>query len=869
MSLAPQFSTLWKKVFHCVEKSPKSFPLCGKNRPFFPHCGKKFSIAWKIREKVFHCVENFRPASLEGRPPCRPLAPALALLLLAFPAAAPAGRIVEAFAPASAAAWQPFLQSPSAYAAPDGVGFPAPFATGRDRFAWDKPVNFDLSPAVAFELDLSCPLPDALRALGLYFKSGAGWYVCNKPLARSGAQTVVFSRSDFTAEGTPAGWNRIDGLRISPWKGANPRDTALVLRRLSTIEGSLVVVRGTASCPDAGARAVADQTVARVSRLLIDAGIGHSIITDEDVAKGALSKATAALLPYNPTPTPAELKALTAFLGRGGKLGVFYGASPALATAMGFQLGPYVKAERPDRWRSIVFSDPGAWLVAPRIWQNSPNLMPALPAAPGSHIVATWQNARGAPQPEPAIVVSPRGFWMSHILMSDDLPSKKEMLVALCAQLDPSLWTPAALRAIQDAGRVNAYNGLAHAVGELYRQLPAAARPLETRGMIDEASALSLRINAAMAGGRPQEALLLARRQRQLLLRADAAVQVPRPGEFVGVWDHDGTGFIPGDWNSTASYLAASGVTAIFPNMVWGGCAHYPSKYLPPSNTLRLYGDQIAAELAAAKAHRLQTHIWMVLWKLDGAPPEFIERMKKEGRLQVTDTGVTRPWLSPHHNANRALVLAVVEEIARNYPGIDGIHLDYIRLPDSLSCYSPATRQRFESDTRKKCRSWPAEVKTGGKRNTEFRRWRTADITRLVADIRAVLRKANPNVKLSAAVFGAAAPDGGNIAQYWPDWLKAGSVDFLTPMNYTESPAEFANLVRTQVATPGAAGRIFPGIGVTADESRLDPAQVVHQIALLRQAGCPGFLLFDLSGTLRDETLPALRQGISRPVDIR
>ena len=31
--------------------------------------------------------------------------------------------------------------------------------------------------------------------------------------------------------------------------------------------------------------------------------------------------------------------------------------------------------------------------------------------------------------------------------------------------------------------------------------------------------------------------------------------------------------------------------------------------------------------------------------------------------------------LSPHHNANRALVLAVVEEIARNYPGIDGLHL--------------------------------------------------------------------------------------------------------------------------------------------------------------------------------------------------
>ncbi len=782
------------------------------------------------------------------------------------PLAAPAARLVEDFAPTSAAAWKPYLKSPAAMPAPDGLAFPAPFSSGSDRFAWDKAVAFDLSAAVAFEMDVSCPQPAALRTLGLYFKSGDGWYVANKPLSSPGSQTLVYAKTDFTTEGKPAGWNRIDGIRLSPWKGAGAVDTALVLRRLATVEGSLVLVRGTTSCPDDGARAVAASTTERISRMLVEAGIGHALVTDDDLAKGALKNAGAALLPYNPNPTPAQLKALTGFLERGGKLGVFYGASPALASAMGFKLGPYLKAERPDRWRSIVFGDPSAWLVPPRIWQDSSSLMPAYPAGAGAGIVAYWQNARGLPQPEPAIAVSPRGFWMSHILKGDDIPSKRDLLVSLCAHLDPSLWTPAALRAVQNAGRINDYTSLANAIAELHRQLPAAARPLETRAMIDEAAALSAQINAAMAAARPREALLLARRQRQLLLRADAAVQLPRPGEFVGVWDHDGTGFIPGDWTFTASTLAANGVTALFPNMAWGGCAHYPSKYLPASNTLRLYGDQIAAALSAAKAHGLQLHVWLVLWKLDGAPPEFIERMKKEGRLQVSDTGATRPWLSPHHNANRALVLAVIEEIARNYPGIDGIHLDYIRLPDSQSCYSPSTRARFESDTRKKCKAWPAEVKAGGKRHTEFRRWRTADITRLVADIRATLRRVNPNVKLSAAVYGSAAPDGGNIAQYWPDWLRAGTVDFLTPMDYTESSSEFASLVRTQVSAPGGAGRILPGIGVTADESRLDPAQVARQVSLARQAGCPGFLLFSLSGTLRDETLPALRQGITRPV---
>ena len=789
----------------------------------------------------------------------------LTALFLAGPALATVTRLVEGFAPNSAAAWRPFQKAPAVTAAPGGLACPLPFSRAIDRVAWDKRIHYNLSAAIAFELEVACPQPDAIRTLGLYFKSGNGWFVANKPLTSPAQHTLVFAKSDFGTEGQPAGWDRIDGIRISPWKGSS-RNTALILSRLASIEGAgLVVVRGTSSCTDAGMRAVAEKTAARVSGLLIEAGLGHQLLTDEDVAQGALANATLALLPYNPHPTAAELKALKAFLARGGKLGVFYGASADLAAAMGFQLGPYQKADRPDRWRSIVFADSNSGLVPPRIWQNSTSLMAASPARQDARVAAFWHNAHDARQPEPAIVTSANGFWMSHILLSDDITSKKEMLVALCGQWDASVWMPAASRAVRDANRVNAFVSVNHAVTEINRLLSIATRPAEVRIWLDEILLLSAHINAALTNSRAKEALVLARRQRQLILRADAAVQPARPGELVGVWDHDGVGLVPGDWPYTANILAASGVNAIFANVVWGGCAHYPSKLLPASNTLRLYGDQIAAGLAAAKARHMQYHVWMVLGKLDGAPPDFVERMKKEGRLQMTDTGVTRPWLSPHHPANRALILATVEELARQYPRLDGIHLDYIRLPDSLSCYSVATRQRFETETRRPCAAWPGDVKSGGKRNAEFRQWRTADITRLVAEIRATLRKTHPQIQLSAAVYGIAAARGGNIAQYWPDWLRAGTVDFLVPMNYTESSAEFANLVRTQVAYPGAKGRIIPGIGVAADESRLDPAQVARQIVLARQAGCPGYVLFALSGTLRDETLPALRQGLTRP----
>ena len=55
------------RIFHAMEKS---FPHCGKIRPFFPRHGKyfrRFSTPWKIFRRFFHTVEN--PEHSRGTPP--------------------------------------------------------------------------------------------------------------------------------------------------------------------------------------------------------------------------------------------------------------------------------------------------------------------------------------------------------------------------------------------------------------------------------------------------------------------------------------------------------------------------------------------------------------------------------------------------------------------------------------------------------------------------------------------------------------------------------------------------------------------------------------------------------------------------------
>jgi hypothetical protein len=81
-------------------------------------------------------------------------------------------------------------------------------------------------------------------------------------------------------------------------------------------------------------------------------------------------------------------------------------------------------------------------------------------------------------------------------------------------------------------------------------------------------------------------------------------------------------------------------------------------------------------------------------------------------------------------------------------------------------------------------------------------------------------------------------------------------------MNYTEDLSNFKTLTGKEMALPGAPGHVFPGIGVTATESRLDPLETIAQIQAIRNAGASGFVLYCLGRTLEQETLPVLAGGI-------
>lgn len=763
--------------------------------------------------------------------------------------------------PAGAARhWRPGPATPSAAAARDGAGLllPCPLRQGMDRVFWDRDADFNLAHYPALELEISCHNHAAVRRVGLYLKSGKGWYVWLKPLPGPGRQKLFLAQRDAGTEGRPSGWHRIDGIRLSVMPAA-AADTALTLHALNARRPALALVRGTISAPNQAERNAASSTARRIGRWLEELNLPFASLDDEDVMAGRLSGVRLAILPYNPHPPRRQIQALQNFVRRGGKLMVFYSADPQLAEMLGLRLGEYRRAQRPGQWSAFAFNREAPPNVPALVFQDSSNIRPVYPAADHAGIIAHWRNAAGQSSSDPAWALTGRGCWMSHILLNGDDENKKLLLLALAGHFDQSLWRDSALSAFANAGRIGVFSGMSAALAGIASLAGANARNEFARPALDQANNHYRMLRSRMADRDYPGAFRESRRVQRALLQAYAAAQPPRAREFRGVWNHSGLGLYPGNWPRTMRLLKNSGMTAVFPNLLWAGTAHYPSRIVSPSDISRALGDQLRQAGSAAREAGMDMHLWKVCWNLGAAPAEQIAQWRRAGRLQRAADGEVLPWLCPSHPQNVAQEINAIREAAATGL-LDGVHLDYLRYPGAHACFCDGCRRRFEEDLGRRADGWPAAARDGALAG-RFQDWRCEQMTAFVRRVRQALREVDPRIKLSAAVYQNYPDCRRNVGQDWGNWLKKGWLDFVVPMNYTEYTGEFAAAVRRQCALPGASGRIYPGIGVTAAESRLTPDRVIEQIMQARALDCAGFVLFDLNATLAEETLPILRLG--------
>ena len=157
----------------------------------------------------------------------------------------------------------------------------------------------------------------------------------------------------------------------------------------------------------------------------------------------------------------------------------------------------------------------------------------------------------------------------------------------------------------------------------------------------------------------------------------------------------------------------------------------------------------------------------------------FVKKVHREHRNQVSVDGKDHDWLCPSHPDNFKLELDSMLEVARKYD-VDGLHFDYIRYPGRDKCYCDGCRQRFQAQSGKQVANWPDDCYSGELRDG-YATWRCDQITRLVKAVHDQAKKLRPDIDISAAVFGAYPSCRTSVAQDWPQWVKAGYLDFICP----------------------------------------------------------------------------------------
>lgn len=597
----------------------------------------------------------------------------------------------------------------------------------------------------------------------------------------------------------------------------------------------------------------------RFNQMLNSIGFTAAVLEEASLSQAQLKPRRLVILPLNTVVTAQTAKLLKSFVAGGGKLFITYSLADAVAPLLGLRQTDWLKEEAPGQFSTVRLNASEIPDMPASIRQASWNITVAVPTTSQTKIIGYWHDATGKPTGLPALFVGKAGVFFSHIFLPDDIQTKTRLLAALLGHLIPEFRDTLAKRAIE------AMTTVGHT-----EDLDALRTFVQQSGVSEAGQALKTGEHL-MAQARTEyenkaynAAITTARASREAFSKAYFLSHVSVETEGRAVWNHSGLGAYPGDWNRSAKELAAAGVNMILPNMAWAGVAHYRSKILPQSKIFTQYGDQLAQCVAAARKHNLEVHVWKITWNLEGAPEEFVKKMRDAGRTQVSATGKPINWLCPSHPKNVLLELEGMLEIVANYD-VDGIHLDYIRYPGSHACYCQECRKRFVLATRLRIDEWPAAVlpKTGVY-SDKYIEWRTQQITRLVRLLHKRGREADPNLKISTAVFGGYPACVTSIGQDWIAWAKAGYVDFVCPMNYTEDTNYFTELLTNQLTLMPKEVAVYPGIGATASNSLLTPDAVVEQIYLSRSLGASGWTIFDYSLDISETVLPALGMGVAK-----
>lgn len=389
--------------------------------------------------------------------------------------------------------------------------------------------------------------------------------------------------------------------------------------------------------------------------------------------------------------------------------------------------------------------------------------------------------------------------------------------------------------------------------------LPSVWRPSANPAVCEERRGI---LASLVTDWKPRlDAATAAARVRSQKMTARVLAMSARTGERRLAWCHSERGLGgTNTWDSSIRFLKASGFTDILANLSCGATAYYKSSVLARAADYDGSWDALDECLAACRKYGVRLHVWRVNYNTRGKrlPEDLMKKLYAEGRLSEFMNGKKglKRYLCPSDPRNLKQEIDAMVELAER--GVDGVHYDHIRYPGGNCCFCDGCRARFEAKIGRKVENWPKDL--SAKLAVEWTDFRAANISALVGGVAERLRKTHPKVEISAAVMREAESSREAIGQDWGRWCREGWLDFLCPMDYTESATQFRSCVSLQ-KQQAAGVKVYPGLGLSCwRDNGLDAERFADQLEVVRALELPGFTVFNFDR--RAEALfPLLGEG--------
>jgi uncharacterized lipoprotein YddW (UPF0748 family) len=332
--------------------------------------------------------------------------------------------------------------------------------------------------------------------------------------------------------------------------------------------------------------------------------------------------------------------------------------------------------------------------------------------------------------------------------------------------------------------------------------------------------------------------------------------------------------------------IKRAGLNTIYLETFWNGYAIYPTG-ITGQRPLSLDSgiadengngwDALQTYLEEAGKLDLEIHAWVHVFhqwsshlgSLERSPifsrhPEWAMLDQTSAPLVKSEAeganrDIYKTFMSPSNKKVRLFLQRLVTELAVKYPQLAGIQWDYVRYPlhDAAQSfdYNPDALKQFQKETGIDARTISCEKDAANCQ--AWQRWKTRQVTAVVRELGAIVRKKRPRWVISAAVFPDIAENLRLKQQDWKTWSQKGYVDALLPMLYSPDlnrVESWAKEFRAQVSTRT---KIYPALFINHFYGARDKKLNARFLQLSENFNFDGFGLF-AAQSLTDDLIEKL-----------